>query len=561
MLATRTGYCAKRMVRPPLLVPLLLLSSLVLRPLAAQGLSESIEVRVLEIEAVVLDKSGKVVEGLAKDDFEVTLGGKRVDIESFFGVRKGEPGSEEGEETSEGSSVATAIPTSLVIFVDDTRLTQRSKLRALEALDQYVRANVGPLTTAMLVQYDGELHLRVRPTEHPGYLLRELEIMKKRPALLGTTQTDRRQIIGEMDYLFSQISERRPVSLEATWAQLGHFAERESREVRDTISALREAMGVAAGFSGRKALLYVSEGLPQHPAAELFDYWQKAAARSTAYSNAVDARKWGPSDMLRYDMTREFHHLSSDAQRMNIAFFSFDPLGLRGYEGTSVEESGGIRMATIDSTMMRESLHGGVRYLAGETGGRFIGNENNLGLALEKISAQFSTFYSIGVQPPARLRRAEVRVTVKKRPDLRVVTARRRAPLTFDEEVAQSLRTRLYTLKGENPLSADVFIGVPAVLAGRCTIPVGFAVPREKLTLEPGWPTVGLHFVLLDERNLESGIRSAKLPVESEGPFLHRFALGVEPQKYVMSVALVDSISHETSYLQREIDATGCGEH
>lgn len=315
---------------------------------------------------------------------------------------------------------------------------------------------------------------------------------------------------------------------------------------------------MAAGFSGRKALLYVSEGLPQHPAAELFDYWEKAAARSTAYSSAVDARKWGPSDWMRYDCTRDFQRLSDDAQEMNVALFSFDPLGLRGYEGTGIEESGGTRMATIDSMMMRESLHGGVRYLADETGGRFIGSQNDIGKALEQISAQFSTFYSLGVRPPAKMRRADVRVLVKKRPDLRVVTARKRAPVSLDEEIERNVRSRLYTLASENPLDARLQVGAASDVAGRCTVPVDFAVPRQKIATAPGVPAMAVHFVLLDSKQLESDIRVAVKPIEDEGPFLHRISLGVAPQKYVISVAVVDQISRETSYLQREIDATAC---
>jgi hypothetical protein len=69
-------------------MPRVLLILLLAVPAAAQ-ITESIEVHVLEIEATVLDRGGKPVEGLAASDFDVRVDGKLVPVTNFFMVKRG----------------------------------------------------------------------------------------------------------------------------------------------------------------------------------------------------------------------------------------------------------------------------------------------------------------------------------------------------------------------------------------------------------------------------------------------------------------------------------------
>ena len=91
-----------------------LVSLLVALPLTAQ-VREAIEVRVIELEATVLDRSGKPVEGLTENDFRVTAGKREVPITNFFAVRDGEI----AEKPAAGKR-ATSIPTSLPTKSNET---------------------------------------------------------------------------------------------------------------------------------------------------------------------------------------------------------------------------------------------------------------------------------------------------------------------------------------------------------------------------------------------------------------------------------------------------------
>jgi VWFA-related protein len=533
----------------------LLLSLLIAVPVFAQH-AESIDVRVMEIEAVVVDRDGRLVEGLRAGDFEVTVGGKKRPLSNFYAVRQNRIVSDPGESTSQ--QPATAIPTSLIIFIDDNRLGQGAKTRAMKALDKYIRANVGELTTAMIVTYRSQLSVRVRPTEKPGYLLAELAKIAKEPASAHIFDSDssREVLIDKIDRILMAgtgcnsdpcSGKEMDLSPDWVWHEVERVVERETKNVDHTLKALREAVKLASGFSGRKVLLYVSEGLPLMPGSDLLEYWQRMADKSPLFSNFSRNMNYGSKQILRWDRTAQFQALANEAQKANVSFFSFDAGGLRGFEGTDVTNP--TRGGTFNTFLATASRDGGAQLVAEQTGGRFIRNGNDIDKVLLAMSEQFSTYYSLGVAADPRARSMDVQVKVKNRPGLRVISARRRTPLTRGEELARNVRSRLYSQQSENPLGATLSVGTPVPIGGRCVATIRIEVPR------PVVETVGIHFVLLNEKNDESDIRSASVPVTAT-PLTHSFTIGLQPQKHVFSLAI--DAGGETSYLQKEIDGGGC---
>ncbi len=89
----------------------LLLSSLSLPCLAAglsaaepppgEVFSESIDVDVVNVQVFVADRSGRPVRGLGRDDFELQVDGKPVDITNFYAAGA-------AEETAPATAVAPA---------------------------------------------------------------------------------------------------------------------------------------------------------------------------------------------------------------------------------------------------------------------------------------------------------------------------------------------------------------------------------------------------------------------------------------------------------------------
>jgi VWFA-related protein len=551
------------------MLPILLLAA---QLSSAAPHSESIEVRVLEIEAAVIDREGKPVEGLAKDDFEVKIDGKRQEISNFFAVRR----SAIVDETRSADAPApeavppsTTIPTSLVIFVDDTRLHMGSKQRALDALERYVRANVGALTTATLIRYNGSMHVRVRPTERPGHLLTEIENMRREPAMVMFNDRERAGLVSAILRMLSPASTMSGggddgggaasaggggkvpndvvIDHEKTWRDIEMFARREVSDVDRTLEALHDTVRIAGGFEGRKILLYVSEGLPTQPGIELIEFFTRVAAKSPDFSSIAQNSNYNMSEALRHDRTNEFRRFAKEAQRAGVSFYSFDAAGVRTFYIPGTEQIMSPDMPSAQ--IMRDSDQAGVRLVAAETGGRFLGNDNNFDRVLTTMSEQFTTYYSLGVRQP-KGRSVNVRVTVKNRPDLRVIAARRRTAMTRDQQIAQNVKSRLYTRVADNPLQARLEVSAPMKIDKLCVAPVRVDASSLGEVAE-------IHVAVLNERNDESDVRTTVVPSDG-GTLTHSFRLGLQPRKHVLSFAIVDRASGAVSYLQEEVDGSSC---
>src|SRR5688572_5806803 len=159
-------------------------------------IAESIEVHLLEIEATVVDRGGKPVEGLTAADFDVRVEGKRVPVTNFYLVKRGAIVEERtaGSQPAAVSQTPDIIPTRLVLFVDDVHLHQRTKKRAIEALHTFVEKTMDDATTAMLVRWNGSLTIVVPATKDRAALLKAIDAMATEPGLMRNTDSQRRTL-------------------------------------------------------------------------------------------------------------------------------------------------------------------------------------------------------------------------------------------------------------------------------------------------------------------------------------------------------------------------------
>lgn len=543
---------ARNSAYPPRVRPLALsFACLVVCVHAAAQSRESIEVRVLELEATVLDRDGAPVQGLTRDDFVVQSGRREIPITNFFAVRNGEIVPDEDAPLT-SAPTSTSISTSLAIFIDDAHLSTASHKRAMEALKRYVAAHVGATTIATVMRYDKQLDVRIRPTERAGPVLNELDAIQQRPPM-NELQRERTQLLREIDdFLIAWRDNpgRMAETPESMFYRIQRHADQRATDVDRTLRALEEAVNLASAFTGRKVLLYVSDGLPQTPGLELFEYWESAIHR-TGVSVAGGPLRADGGTTMRFDRTSAFRRLAQTAQRADVAIYSFDAAGLRGEAGRAAEFASTI--GTLNTSSFNANQRSGVQFVAQETGGQYVANENDIDNVLARMSEQFTSYYSIGIRPP----KGEIRVRVKNHPELRVIAARRMPPQTNEERLEQTLRSRLYTRTVENPLHVELRVATPMVLSGNCIALVHLTVPYPQVPAELAPSGVELRMVMLNEQNDESPVRTASIRF-ADGPIQHPMRLKIRPEKLVLSIAVSSSNSDETSFLQGEIDGTSC---
>jgi VWFA-related protein len=119
---------------------------------------ELLDVRVVNLEVVVTDRSGELVHGLAAEDFVLTVDGVEVPIEYFSEIHLGAARDDASGASPPAIEPGREVPTNFLVYVDDnhTRKIDRDPIvRALvEQLD-----TLGPRDRmALVVQQGTRLH-------------------------------------------------------------------------------------------------------------------------------------------------------------------------------------------------------------------------------------------------------------------------------------------------------------------------------------------------------------------------------------------------------------------
>ena len=478
---------------------LLLLAS----PASAQ-FTETLEVRVLEIEATVVDRDQNAIEGLTPADFIVTIDGRPATITNFSSVVRG---------TMHDQAITTAVPTRLIVVIDDMSLHQEPKQRALRALRKYVDETMDPSTTATLITWNGALTTRTTPTTRRELLRSAIDASAKEipRGLLATTE--RQQL---------EAARRTP-----GYARMAEsYAQSRAVDAERTLNALEDVVARAAGaVEGRKIVLFISEGVPMQPGSEMLATLPGSSAlRVLSPQNAQG---------------RRFREFAKHAQEAGVVFSTLDP-------------------STSTSTFQHE----GMVLLARETGGTLVANQNDLDRALARLDERLSTYYSIAVRPPeSASANPRVEVSIKNQPKLRVHVATRSGLPSRDEAIANAVRAQLSWRNEENPLHARLFVELDQHETG-CIAALRFLVPSESLELLPPQTAtrgqLDFWFAVVNEKGTESPVKMLSVPVTSRhgATIPHTMPLALSSGQYVVSTAVVDRLKGTMSYLQREV---ACG--
>lgn len=531
------------------------LAVLLLLPLSlsAQTLSETYEVRVLEVEAVVLDRSGNPVRGLTRSDFEVKINGAPANVTHFYWVDRGEIVDEKvGSEAS-----GMHIPTRLVVVLDDLHLRQASRKRALEALKTYVRSSMNSRTTAMIIRWNGTMRTRVESSGDPQAILKAINQIERETSLMPHADSERRRAIRQIDdVILLPIPFYQDQQASAALRNAVLFAEERTKEAQSTFRALEGLITMLSGLDGRKNLLFITEAMAQQPGVEVLDYARQVFSKHHVDGFDLQRESGGAAlNSFRYDQTNTFAALASLAQSAGVVFSSLDPGGARVNEGTGVEYSSSL--GRLDGSFIRSNDSAGARMIADQTGGRYLSDENDLDHAIAILTDDVTTYYSIGVKPP-RERYVDVSVKVRGRDDLRVLTPRRREVASAQEAIASAIRARLYSREVVNPLEVQLAMGTPWPRGNKCVAAVEVDVPTAKLAPIPG-NEIAIHAMVVDDRGKESKVRSSVHTISAGESTKIPLEFGFNARRYVISLAVIDKATNETSFLQGSVDATICG--
>ncbi len=383
---------------------------------AAETFGETIDVRVVNVDVWVTDRDGNPVTGLTADDFEVRENGRPVELSNFFEFTDGLDASTREREAAtfrdrrpRESDLDRFIPAeppppehrlSLMVYIDNNNLTPTDRNRLLPFLRNFLSVQLSPYDRAMLAVYDAGRFEVALPFTTEAW--RVAEATGEVARVVGgreRTESERLDILREIDDDW--------VRYNAVVDLIRGFATTVRSEVDASIVNLENAIRTMAGLPGRKAILYISNGLPMRPAEDLFraleerftDTRGRWSASPGATSPFADARSFDAAnaslEAFNYDLARRFDELASLANANGVTFHSVAAAGARisGMNTADLRFSNSIeftRAANLEEPLLR---------LADRTGGRAIVNTRNFAGGLDSIASDLQNRYSLGYSP------------------------------------------------------------------------------------------------------------------------------------------------------------------
>jgi VWFA-related protein len=508
---------------------------------------DAVEVKVASVEVVVEDKDGQKISGLTADDFQVFEDGKLQDITYFTAQKNGETVvSRDGEADLGAPAAPLTERVHLAIFVDEVHLSPQNRNQVFARLKEYLGGSLQPTDLVLVARLADRLVIEQPFTADVAALAATLDRLAKSTGAAMQIEANYRRILREVTTTPLAVSAPTPevtgpVALEKISQQeisqvqarsqameIITFSEERRIRVLATIKALETAIGSLAGMPGRKALIYLSDGLPVRAAAGLSDAW---LSKYEAWATKIGDRS------LLAEMTRntagsiesqaQLDQLAQRASAAKVAFYVLSPgskatRGLSGAElaGTSFGGSSQISTAAITESFESESP---LQQLADQTGGKALFRNMDIARLLGNVRDDFGTFYSLGYQPQAEAKdgNRKIAVKVKNRPDAKV----RYTHVLGDHDPVDQLReltlSALYHGLTDNPLQIALDPKPdPADLGGdRFRVDLMVKVPFEKILLVPQDENhVGrltLFVVVQDHKNQHlSNINRVEVPIK-----------------------------------------------
>jgi VWFA-related protein len=411
---------------------------------------------LVQFDAVVTDKQGRLVTDLRPEEFEVAVDGKRRQLTNFSYVdlsgavvRGSEAQTKAGGVKDSSAPVPPArlrpeqVRRTIALVVDDLGLSFESVARVRSSLKKFVEEQMQPGDLVAVIRTSAGVGALQQFTSDKAVLASAIERVRWYPQGRGGVSSFapiEKDELGEANRAAAVALASGGAGRTLTQAERANKPDDSTsltdlRDTNDLLDRYREEL-FAAGTLG--ALNFVVRGLKELPGRKSV----------VLLSDSIPIfRKDGRSDSVLENLRR----LVDVANRASVRIYSMDARGLSTFSLTgedntsSLNSSAALNAASDERRSGHFESQNGLNYLANETGGLFIHNTNDVAEGVREVLRDQKGFYLIGYQPDAetfaregaslRFHQLEVKV---KRPGLTVRT--RNGFYGVPEEEAKPLR-------------------------------------------------------------------------------------------------------------------------
>jgi len=435
---------------------LLLLS---LSPALAQQTDDVVRtnIELVQSAVTVLDKSGKFVEGLRRDQFEVLVDGKPRSLSFFDRITAGTAREREvlvstssSERSPAVAPAQTVASRSIVFFIDDLHLSPDSLNRTRQMLRHFIEGEMNSSDNVAIASASGQVgfleqfttnkvvvdaavtRLVPRPYDAEGYGVGYSRMTEYMALAVESSRSDDKVFTFYVEECMKGSGEKNRGKSSLTRIACETQVKNSARAVlaqaaqitQNTYNTLESLMRSSARVPGRKLVYFVSDGF-------LLD----AGPRATAVRDKL-------------------YHVIDAARRAGVVIYSIHAKGLVNSDfhdvGNSrpMDPNGRLDLASVGELQANQDA---LNAMARDTGGRALRNTNYFEKWVTATLDETSNYYLLAWRPEVELERNQkfrnVKISVIGRPDLTV-----RAPSGYVEgPKAETIATKSQTSAPTTP--------------------------------------------------------------------------------------------------------------
>ena len=449
---------------------------------------------LVNIDVMVKDKKGKYIADLKAEDFVIFENGVQQKIEFFdaplVGNTNRTPAASTGEVKAE-PAVPPGLTRNYVTLVVDTQNTDITNLKQVrEGTIKYVREQITDADVVALLTVTNGLQMLQPFTHDKTKLIAALENLGVRAASKSLEQAN---ITENINSLRSELqgANGAPIDNQAAGSNAARIM------VMQTMLAqfikLRTALSLQQSRPVLAAVAAICEGLRTIPGKKTLVLFSQGFVTPAV----LDWQVQSTIDI---------------ANRANVAIYIIDSAGLRASAPTNTglgggSQLGGISAATSQEQRIRavggetvfdtsrqegQSREYDILYrMSGDTGGRFLKGNNDIGQGLERINQEIQSRYTLAYRSTnqnfdSSFRKVKIEV---RRPDAQILSRSGYYAIPPEEIVLLSpadkkLFENFSALESSSAIPVSVSLSHFRLRDGLYTVPMAIELPPEALQVE-----------------------------------------------------------------------------
>ena len=517
-----------------------------------------ITTNLVQVDAVVTDKDGKLVTDLKPEEIEISEDGRKQKITHFSfnattteqPVKESKPADRNAPPVPPSQLRPEDVRRTIALVVDDLGLSFESTHFVRDALKKFVDRQMQPGDLVAIIRTSGGMGALQQFTSDKRQLYAAIDRVK--------WYASGRSGVSAFAPITPPTPGDRGADMDATAEEFNQF--REDVYAVGTLGAVNYVVRGLRDLPGRKSILLISDGF----------------------------RIFSQDDPTRnYRTLQKLQRLVDEAGRASVVIYTINATGLQTLALTAADDLSGRDMQQMQDAMTSRrnvafETQEGLDYLAYETGGMPIKNTNDLSGGIRRVLADQKGYYLIGYRPdqstfdPRTGRRMFHHLTVKvKRPGKFNVRMRHGFYGVSDEEKPKpkTLGQQLYDALASPFGSTGVHLQLTSLFAND---PNSGSIMRSLLYIDPRDLTfnddAGFHRTSIDVMAITFGDNGVpidqiartyqiRLPDDDykrilrEGLVYNVTVPVKKPGAYQLRVSLRDSASERVGSASQFIDA------